>query len=156
MNTIILKPAMEQVFVESIKATTLFIIGTIAFGTDNQIISTIGIFTCLATFFSILIHSWYISSLSWTVTESQIISKKGIFTKTTDYMELYRVIDYQEKQGFIQGIMGLRNIIITSGDKSHPLLVIRGIKGNNDIINIINKNVEKSKERRNIYEITNR
>ena len=71
-------------------------------------------------------------------------------------MELYRVIDYQERQGFIQGIIGLRDIIIISGDKSHPQLVIKGIKGNKNIINIINENVEKSKERRNIYEITNR
>lgn len=156
MRIIKLRPAIGQTFVESMKAISLFVIGVIASGTDSQTISVIGITICLLAFLSILIRLWYLSSLSWTVTDNQIISKEGIFTKTTDYMELYRVIDYQERQGFIQGIIGLRDIIIISGDKSHPQLVIKGIKGNKDIINIINENVEKSKERRNIYEITNR
>ena len=71
-------------------------------------------------------------------------------------MELYRIIDYQEKQDIIQQMMGIKDVIIVSGEKSHPILRIYGIKNNLDIIGYINTRVEQAKKERKIYEITNR
>lgn len=156
MNPITLKPDLGQAAVECLGAGLLLITGAMAAGADIRYVRMAGMTACLSASFYILAHSWHLFSLSWIVTEDRIVSKKGVFTKTTDYMELYRVIDFQERQSFMQSLWGVRDIIITSGDKSHSVLVIKGIKDNAGIVDIINQNVEKSKRRRNVYEITNR
>lgn len=109
----------------------------------------------------ILLYSFYryidlLICTKWIITIEQIIIKKGVFFKTINYIELYRVYDYEEKKSFIQALVGNTNISIHSGDKSHPVLDMRGLKEDNNIIPIIRERVENQRETKQIYEFTNR
>lgn len=92
---------------------------------------------------------------SWLITEEQIKIYRGVFSKSINYIELYRVYDYSEEQSFIQSLTHNTTVIIFSGDRSTPKLVIAGIEANTEIINIIRKRVELQKKSNLVYEVTN-
>ena len=75
---------------------------------------------------------------------------------SSDYMELYRIVDYQENRTPMQQLVGLKNVTILSGDKTLPKLKLIGIRSNLRILEDIRMRVEYNKKKRSIYEITNR
>ena len=75
---------------------------------------------------------------------------------SADYMELYRIVDYQESRTPVQQLTGLKNILLLSGDRTLPRLRMVGIRGSSRILDEIRIRVEYNKKRRGIYEITNR
>lgn len=101
----------------------------------------------------------YVSMLlctKWIITREQIKIYQGVLSKRINYIELYRVYDYEEKQSFIQSLINNTNIYIYSGDKSTPKLLMNGLKANSGIIQIIRNRVEEQKKKKGIYEFTNR
>ena len=106
--------------------------------------------------FCLLLINWFVMlSYSWTITKEQIVYKRGLLQKKTDFIELYRVIDFSESQSLLQQIFQTKTIIIASGDKSHPQLKIFGVRFSNNLIRIIRERVEVNKRDKRIYEFTN-
>lgn len=62
------------------------------------------------------------------ITDQRILEYKGIFSKTTDELELYRVKDLKHHQPFFLRLVGLSNIILDTTDKSNPILTIKGVE----------------------------
>jgi uncharacterized membrane protein YdbT with pleckstrin-like domain len=90
------------------------------------------------------------------ITDEQILIKRGVFTKSVNYIELYRVYDYEERKTFIQALCHNTTIYIHSGDKSHPILCMYGLNEDDTIVSKIRQRVEKQREIKRIYEFTNR
>lgn len=90
------------------------------------------------------------------LTSETLVYQRGIFNRRTDFIELYRVIDFQETHSFLQQIVGLKTVIIYSGDRTTPRLPIPGIHCREELISLIRERVEFNKTRRGVYEITNR
>ena len=86
----------------------------------------------------------------------ELITLHGVLSHSTDYIELYRVVDYRQHQSLPQQLFGLKTITIYSGDRNNPQLDMVGIKARVDIVSEIRKRVEFNKKRKGIYEITNR
>ena len=98
----------------------------------------------------------YISRIQYIVTEEQIMYLHGILSHQTDYMELYRVVDYQQNRTFMQQLTRLKTITIMSGDRNMPVLNIIGVREDEDLVQEIRRRVEFNKKQKSIYEITNR
>lgn len=94
--------------------------------------------------------------IKYVITGDQIIYLHGVFSHATDYIELYRVIDYRQERSFMQQITGLKTVIIFSGDRNTPVMEIIGVKESNNVIQDIRNRVEFNKTQKHIYEITNR
>ena len=94
--------------------------------------------------------------IEYVITGEQLIYRHGVLFHSADYMELYRIVDYQESRTPVQQLTGLKNILLLSGDRSLPRLRIVGIRGSSQILDEIRTRVENNKKRRGIYEITNR
>ena len=108
-------------------------------------------------FSSMLLYRFiYLSRMKWIVTRLQIRSEHGVFTRDIQYLELYRVVDYSEKQSFLQMLTGIKDVIVYSGDRTTPALRIMGIPASMEVIPILKQLVEEQKKIHNIYEITNR
>ena len=90
------------------------------------------------------------------MTDEQLIVKSGVFSYSTEYLELYRVVDYLQRRSLIEQIVGLKTIVIISGDRNTPYLSIIGVRNDMDFVPIIRDRVENCKKIRKIYEITNR
>ena len=95
-------------------------------------------------------------SIKYIITNEQIIYIHGVLNRETNYIELYRVVDYQETRTFLQWLFGLKNVIIFSMDKNIKVLYIIGMKKRQNIIATVRERVEYNKKRKGIYEITNR
>ena len=86
----------------------------------------------------------------------QLVFEHGVFHREVDYQELYRVVDFNESQTFMQQLFRLKTVSIYSGDRTTPRLDIIGVPMKEELVTTIRKRVETSKRRRSIYEITNR
>ena len=98
----------------------------------------------------------YLHKLRYIITSEQLIIQHGVLTRTSDYIELYRVVDFSENRGVMQQFFGLKTVGIFSGDRTNPQLDIYGVKEKMDVVKIIRERVEYNKRRKGIYEITNR
>lgn len=98
----------------------------------------------------------FISTLKFVVTAEQLIVEHGVFHRSNDYIELYRVVDFREHRDIMEQLFGLKTISIFGGDRTNPQLDIYGIRESLDLVAIIRERVEYNKQRKGIYEITNR
>jgi uncharacterized membrane protein YdbT with pleckstrin-like domain len=96
------------------------------------------------------------SAFKWVIDDEQIQRTMGVFSRTTDYVELYRVTDYIEVQTFLQRIFKVKSLVVVSTDKTDSMMPILGIPEKVDLKEYIRKKVEYCKQIHNIYEITNR
>lgn len=94
--------------------------------------------------------------IRYIITEEQILYQHGVFSYVTDYIELYRVYDYQQNSDLLQQITGMKTVIVMANDRNTPVMNIIGIKKDVDIITQIRRRVEYNKERKQVYEIGNR
>lgn len=117
-------------------------------------VPTLIIGLCLVAW--ILYRYIYMRKMTYKITAEQLIYKHGVLMVSSDYIELYRVIDYDEKQTFMQQLLGLKTVTIYSGDHSTPKLNICGISNSFKLIETVRKRVEANKKNKGVYEITNR
>lgn len=104
---------------------------------------------------SVLYGSLYLSKLHFIVTDEQLIIEHGVLSRSSDYIELYRVVDFGERRNIMEQIFGLKTVSIYSGDRTNPRLDIYGIKEHADVVGIIRERVNYNKTIRHIYEFTN-
>ena len=97
----------------------------------------------------------YLSRIEYIVTGEQIIYLHGVLMHQTDYMELYRVVDYQQHRSLLQHLTGLKAITIMSGDRNLPSLDIIGVEADEEVVQEIRIRVEYNKQMKHIHEITN-
>lgn len=90
------------------------------------------------------------------ITGEQIIYERGVFTRRSDFIELYRIIDFKEQRSFLQQLLGLKTVVVYSGDRTTPQLPMSGVKYRVELVTFIRERVEYNKQRKGIYEITNR
>ena len=95
-------------------------------------------------------------AFSWEISDVKICRRHGILTRQTDYIELYRVVDYRESQTFLQRLFGVKTVVIISTDKSDPSMLICGVPAKADLVAHTRNLVEQNKKENHIYEITNR
>lgn len=113
-------------------------------------------YVCLAVSVYLLFKIVYLARMEYIITGEQIIILHGVFIHSTDYVELYRVVDYQQHRSLMQQFFRLKTVTIFSGDKNNPKLDMIGIKSTCDIVSEIRYRVEFNKKNKGIYEITNR
>ena len=94
-------------------------------------------------------------SVRWLVGEEMLCRVCGVFSKQTDYIEMYRITDYREHQSYLQRLLGVKTVTIYSTDLSDSVSSIVGVPADLDLAGIIRKNVEKCKKEKRIYEIAN-
>ncbi len=111
----------------------------------------------LAAFILIFLVLRYVMlvNVKWLVEEETLCRIKGIFSKQTDYIEMYRITDYKENQSFLQRIMGVKTVTVYSTDRSDEVTDIPGVPADMNLIGIIRDNVEKCRKDKRIYEIAN-
>lgn len=114
------------------------------------------IYVALVLIAYLLVSILQIIRTEYVITSEQIIVLHGVISHSTDYVELYRVVDYKQHRSLWQQILGLKTVTIYSGDRNNPILNMIGIKESVDIVAEIRMRVEYNKKRKSIYEITNR
>jgi len=84
------------------------------------------------------------------VTTERIKVSRGIFSRRTDEMELYRVKDLTLIEPFFFRLFGLGSVIITTNDASTPTLTIHAIKRVKDLREELRQAVEVCRDKKRV------
>lgn len=155
-----LKPDYREFIAENISLGFLFVLSVVAmpFSTqfDMWFVSLIPASMTIILAIMLIVRYIMLTSVVWIITEETLCRIQGVFSRSTDYTELYRVVDYEESQTFLQKLLKVKSVTVFSTDKSDCIMCMYGIDASNDVVRIIRSRVEKCKQEKRIYEITNR
>lgn len=155
-RTIFLQPHWLQFIINELPGILLtggcLIIG----GIDAMPFANWFLTAAILLFLRLLYAFVYLRRTEYRINGEQLIMEHGVFTRKSDYLELYRIVDFNENRTLPQQICGLKSVTIYSGDRSNPKQVITGVKNDLDLVSLIRERVEYNKQRKGIYEITNR
>tara|TARA_R110002049_G_scaffold223441_6_gene395125 strand:+ start:7164 stop:7616 length:453 start_codon:yes stop_codon:yes gene_type:complete len=123
-----LKPTLSYCALQMVKwAFLLLILFVVVHYFPYPIVKSLfGVF-CLVLVFTAFYKFLLLRSITYEFANGQIKYTFGIFSKKTEYLELFRVRDLTQKQGLIDQIISTMKIDITSDDKTHPIFSIEGI-----------------------------
>lgn len=153
---IILQPSWLQWLIIELPMILITGIGLGLAGIDGFPFRTMMLVVVGLSTLRLLYSLLYIRRMEYRIDASQLVFEHGIFTRSSDYMELYRIVDFKEKRNFMEQICGLKTVHILSGDRSMPKLDIIGVPNRFDLVSKLRERVIYNRLRNGVYEITNR
>ena len=138
-------------------AILAFLIGAVPviYGRCEQLIAYTSLGLLVFVFLVCLTRYVMLVSHKWIIGNETLCTIKGVFARHTDYIELYRIVDYKESQTLLQRLMGIKTVTVFSTDRSDAMMDMRGVPADEDVIGYMRDKVEKCKIDKRIYEITN-
>ena len=91
-----------------------------------------------------------LKSRVYEVTTERIKVSRGIFSKRTDELELYRVKDLTLIEPFFFRMFGLGSVIITTNDASTPMLTIHAVKRVKELREDLRQAVEVCRDKKRV------
>lgn len=88
----------------------------------------------------------------YTLTTQRFSVESGVFNRTTDSLELYRVKDWQIYRPFLMRIFGLGCLRIDTSDRSHARVTIVGIHDVDTVASYMRTHVETMRIKRGVRE----
>lgn len=154
-DTISFRPHPVQFVINELPLMSVFLAGAVYGGMEDMPFgSTAAVLSALVLL--ILLYRYvYLRRIRYDITAEQLVCERGILIRKVDYMELYRIVDFQEKQSILQQLCGLKTVSILSMDRNTPRLDLLGMKRSDGIVTMIRERVEYNKRKKGIYEITN-
>ena len=154
-QNIVLRPHAGQFVIDELPLMAICAAGLVYGGIEAVPLG--GVAAAVSSFLLLVLAYRFacLRRIRYRVGNEQLISEYGLFCRKVNYMELYRIIDFQEHQSLMQQFCRLKTVSILSTDRSSPRLDLIGIKCKNDIVSLIRERVEYNKRKKGIYEITN-
>lgn len=84
------------------------------------------------------------------VSSQTIDIESGIFGRTIDTLQLWRIRDIDFEQTFTERLLGIARIRILSHDQRQPNLVLRGLPGSRDLFDRIRDQISIARQARNV------
>ncbi|HKQ83829.1 MAG TPA: PH domain-containing protein [Steroidobacteraceae bacterium] len=102
----------------------------------------------------IIAWKWLVlANTRYELTTQRLRTRTGVLNKHLEELELYRVRDYRLEQPFHLRLFSLANIILTSADRSTPIIVLRAVPRGETIREEMRTYVEESRRRRGVREV---
>ena len=150
-----LRPSWRQLLIDELVsilgALALIVVG----GLDGVPAHTLLLCLGLALVVKVCYRLVYLRQMVYTITGEQLVYEHGVFSRSRDYIELYRVVDFDEKRSFLQLLLGLKTIVVHSGDRTMPKLRMVGIREAADVVGCLRERVSYNRKRMNIHEFAN-
>jgi hypothetical protein len=90
---------------------------------------------------------------SFTLTTQRLKLSKGVFNRTFDEIEIYRIKDSTIRQTLWQRLVGIGTIDLVTSDRTHPSVVMPGIAGFREVQSMIRTQTEGARRSRGVREI---
>jgi uncharacterized membrane protein YdbT with pleckstrin-like domain len=102
----------------------------------------------------VLLWKWLDLKLTtYRITTERIVSATGILNKRTEEIELYRVKDSTLLQPFWLRLVGCGHVILSTSDKTTPIVRLEAIKDPNELREKLRAAVEQLRTRKGIREV---
>jgi uncharacterized membrane protein YdbT with pleckstrin-like domain len=86
------------------------------------------------------------------ISEERIIETTGVFSRSTDETELYRVKDIRLEEPFFLRMFGLSTILLVTSDKTSPIITLSGVKNGNNLRKTLRDAVEARRDLKGVRE----
>ena len=101
-----------------------------------------------------LLREWLkLQSRVYELTTERFLITRGIFSRQTDTMELYRIKDLTVLQPFFLRLFSLGNIVLQTSDRTTPIFVIEAVSAPKELSDLVRKQVEACRDRKRVGEI---
>ena len=155
-DLLLLRPRTLQFLIDNLPLLLFVTGGFLCVGMDGMPFTGLLMWLSAALLPVLAYRLVYLRRTVYRLTGEQLIHEHGVFTRSCDYVELYRVVDFAERSSLLQQMCGLKTVSIYSGDRNTPRLDIIGMDAGKRLVPLIRTLVEQNKRRKGIYEITNR
>jgi hypothetical protein len=154
-ESLVLRPHKMQFFIDELPSLAVCCAGGIYGGMEGVPYPVAGVAVFFFLSLVLLYRFIYLCRIHYHIGIEQLVCEQGVFVRKVDYMELYRIVDFQEHQSLMQQLCGLKTVRIFSTDRNTPRLDLTGMRRKDDIVPFIRGRVEYNKRKKGIYEITN-
>lgn len=89
----------------------------------------------------------------YTLTTERLLHQRGVFSRTVDELELYRVRDVTATQTFWQRLVGIGDVALATSDRSDPSEVIRGVANHRGVMDLIREHTENMRRVKRVREL---
>jgi len=95
----------------------------------------------------LLIKLWVdLKSVQYRLTNQRLFVLKGLFSKETQELELFRIKDIAVQQSLLQRVLGYGQVLLVSSDDTTPTLTLRGIANPIGIKELIRENYKEARK----------
>ena len=126
-GTIQLRPRVVQFFIDNWPLLTLDLCGYACAGMDGMPFMELLLWLSVAVSLVLAYRFIYLKRMVYRITGEQLIYEHGVITRSSDYVELYRVVDFAERSNLLQQLCGVKTVSVHSGDRTTPRLDIIGV-----------------------------
>ena len=97
---------------------------------------------------------WLVTAgMQYTLTDQRLILRRGVLSRSTDFVELYRVKDSHFTQSFVERVLGLGTIRLRTTQDSAPVVDLGGMNAPEPLWNQIRTLVETRRDAKGVREI---
>ncbi|MEM7677126.1 MAG: PH domain-containing protein [Myxococcota bacterium] len=100
--------------------------------------------------FAVLIRYLIVRTTHYSLTNERILSEKGIFSRDSEEIELYRVRDQQVLKPFWLRITGRGHVRILSTDTTAPDFMLTGITNPDKVRELLRTHVEVARDKKRV------
>ena len=96
------------------------------------------------------IKYYFVRSTTYQLTSERLMVESGVFSRTTEELELYRVRDWSVIQPFWLRLAGRGHVRLMSNDASAPDLTLSGIIKPNTLRELLRTHVEAARDKKRV------
>lgn len=89
--------------------------------------------------------------VSYRLTNQRFVHESGILRRTTDRIEVIDMDDVTFTQGIVERLIGVGTVAVTSSDRTHPTLLLKGIDEVRDVADKIDAARRRERVRRGLH-----
>lgn len=147
-QSIVLQPHAGQFVIDELPAIVLCCAAWVYGGMEGLPLTALAVSVAALLALVLLYRFIYLRRTRYHIGSEQLISRHGVLSRKTDYMEQYRIVDFVEHQNLMQQLCGLKTVRIFSMDRNTPRLDLVGIRHNFDVVTLIRERVEYNKRKK--------
>jgi len=127
--------------------------------TEGQIVNLPVFMVCMLTFWLIVppLYALWRFLLTqahvYELTDQRLRETAGLFNKTTEDLELYRVKDISIEQPPLQRLVGRGRVVLRTSDRSTPLVTLNAIPSPLSVADLLRDRVERCRVAKGVREI---
>ncbi len=89
----------------------------------------------------------------YTLTDQRLSESSGLFSRSVEIVELYRVKDLSIEQPLLQRMLGRGRVVIETSDRSTPTIVLNAIRRPEEVASMLRERVERTRVTKGVREI---
>jgi uncharacterized membrane protein YdbT with pleckstrin-like domain len=91
--------------------------------------------------------------LNFELTNERLKHSSGVFSRSVEVLELYRIKDMKQELPLHFRLFGLGRILLETSDRSTPTVVLNAIHRSGEVADLIRSNVEAQRDKKRVREV---